>query len=122
MKLVLLFASLIFCSATFANPLRPGAPVKTELSCKPIRAPKNLSVKLEILKAAVSPEFNIKGVTLVKMKFDPLNGNPQTKSVLKQKSQTAYTASFIAKDVVVDIDKSPLEASVNLGIAEYFCK
>jgi len=122
MKLMAIILSLGIISSAFANPSRPGAPVKQVLACKPIRAPKSLSVKLELLRAAVSPQYNIKGATLVKIKFDPANGNPQTKSVLTQQTQTAYNATFVAKDVVVEIEKSPLEAKVNLGIAEYICK
>jgi hypothetical protein len=56
------------------------------------------------------------------MKFDPTNGNPQAKFVLKEVSQTAYNAVFSGKSIKVEIDKSPLEASVFVGDAEYLCK
>ncbi len=122
MKFMTAFLALgIVSSVAFASPSRPGAPVKQVLACKAIRAPKNLSVKLELMRAAVSPQYNIKGATLVKTKFDPANGNPQTKSVLTQESQTAYNATFVSKDVKVEIEKSPLQAVVKLGIAEYIC-
>jgi len=122
MKLMTVLVLSSVCFSLYAKDMRAGGPVTQVLACKPIKAPKNLSVKLELIRAAVAPQYNIKGATLVKSKFDPANGNPQTKSVLTQKDQTAYNATFVAKDTVVEIDKSPLEAKVNLGLAEYICK
>lgn len=105
-----------------ANENRPGAPVKQALKCSAIRAPKSLAVKLELIRAAVNPQYNIRGATVTKMKFDPANGNPQAKFVLKEVSQTAYNAVFTSKDIRVEIDKSPLKANVFVGDAEYLCK
>lgn len=120
MMTILVLSSVFF--SLHAKDMRAGGPFTQVLVCKPIKAPKNLSVKLELIRAAVSPQYNIKGAMLVKSKFDPANGNPQTKSVLTQKVQTAYNATFVSKDTIVEIDKSPLEAKVNLGIFEYSCK
>jgi len=122
MKLMTVLVLSSVCFSLYAKDMRAGGPVTQVLSCKPIKAPKNLSVKLELIRAAVAPQYNIKGATLVKSKFDPANGNPQTKAVLTQKDQSAYNATFVAKDIVVEIDKSPLEAKVSLGLAEYICK
>lgn len=121
MKFLVLALSLGIFSNTFAKPERAGGPVKINLSCKAIRAPKNLSVRLELLKAAVSPQYNLRGATLIATKFDPANGHPQTKSILTEKNQTAYNATFAAKGIVVEVEKSPLSAIVKLGIAEYSC-
>lgn len=124
MKMITLIAVLAsMTSMVSAKEMRAGGTNVQVLACKAVKsAPKNLSVSLELTRAAVNPQFNIKGATLVKKTFDPANGNPEKRSVLAQKDQTAYNASFGGKDVSVEIEKSPLHATVTLGFAEYSCK
>ena len=119
------FIAIFASMTTFvsAKEMRAGGSTVQVLACKAVKsAPKNLSVSLELVRAAVNPQYNIKGATLVKKTFDPANGNPEKRSVLAQKEQTAYNATFGGKDVNVEIDKSPLKATVTIGSAEYSCK
>jgi len=77
-------------------------------------------VELNIITQALAPLYKVRAISLT---TKPISPNSQTSTTsLKQVEQTAYNATFVARGVMVELDKGVMTASLKLVDMEYSCK
>jgi len=120
MKMTLL-SLLLLSNVSFAAGKIAGNPKTTTLSCKtPIIPTIGSDVKLKVVTQALAPQYSVREISVVTKAVLP-NAKP-VETLLKQSSQDAYNATFKAKGVKVQLDKSAMTADLTLGAIEYTCK
>jgi hypothetical protein len=117
----IIFSFLVLSQMSYAIERAGGSNTQT-LKCKTSTIEtigSDVTLKLTFI-SGVAPQYRVKSIDLTQKALIKLATAKTTK--LKQDSQTAYNATFTAKDIKVELDKANNTAVLNLGAIEYNCK
>jgi hypothetical protein len=119
------FASLLLLVAAPAFAGRPGQPNTHELDCISTHHAVGVGASLEITTQALSPQYNVRGITLAERVVYP--GAQPRKTELKQIRQDMESADFGADSdagdrIEVRYEKNPEAATIFVnGVAKFTC-
>ena len=128
MKALIISLGLLVSLAAVADPANPpapvpapGAPVEHQLTCASVHHRLGVAFSLVVTTQALAPEYNIRGITLVRRVVAP-RAKPQAVP-LKQFRQDARSATFYGNGVRVVLDKATFQAEILEGRhVQYLCK
>jgi hypothetical protein len=116
----IMFALIVITNVSFATVIS-GAQVLHTLKCSSNIIPTvGSEVGLQVTTQALAPQYSVRAIALTTKAIVP-NAKVVT-TQLKQNVQTAYNATFVGKNVKVELDKGALKAELTLGAISYSCK